>query len=53
MVASFLHLLEFRVPIREGEDRLSWKLSNVHSIVISFYEILRGSSSMSFPWKAI
>ena len=46
MVASFLHLLEFHVPNREGGDWLRWKLSNVHSIVRSFYEILRGSSSV-------
>ena len=53
-VASFLHLLEYDIPSREGEDQMRWKLrSSGQFSVRSFYETLWGSSSMSFPWKAI
>ena len=51
-VASFLYLLESHFPIREGEDRMRWKLQGSGEFTVrSFYEY--GSTPMSFPWKAI
>ena len=52
--AAFSHLLESHIPFREGEDCMRWKPKNSGEFTVqSFYETLRGSPPMSFPWKAI
>ena len=53
-MASFFHILDSHIPIREGSDRMRWKLkSNGEFTVLSLYEFFWGSPPMSFPCKAI
>lgn len=50
-VGSFFQLLESHVPIREGEDRMRWKLKRSGEFTV--HETLQGPSLLLFPWKAI
>ena len=53
-MASFFHILDSHIPIREGSDRMRWKLkSNGEFTGLSLYEFLWGSPPMSFSCKAI
>ena len=53
-MGAFLHFLESRIPPNEVGDKLWWRLKkNGDFDICSFYGVLRGSSSTTFPWKSI
>ena len=50
----FLCTLGSNIPQTENGDRMRWKLTkNGDFDIRSFYNELRGSSSIVFPWKGI
>ena len=51
LVAAFLHLLDSHIPLHEDGDRRLKK--NEEFDICSFYNALRGSNSVTFPWKCI
>ena len=54
LVGAFLHFLESRIPPNEVGDKLWWRLKkNGDFDICSFYGVLRGSSSTTFPWRSI
>lgn len=50
--ASFFDLLDTYLLTGIGEDRMCWKLSRSGKFEVqSFYDILRGPMTISFPWR--
>ena len=53
-MGAFAHTLESLSPSVEGVDKMRWCLGSKGDFDIkSFYDALRGSSSITFPWKSI
>ena len=53
-VDAFLRTLGFNLPPTENEDRMQLKLTKNEDFDIrSFYNKLRGSLSIIFPWKGV
>ena len=53
-VEDFLHILDPNIPSSDDGDCMRWKLmKNGDFDIRSFYNKLRGSSSIGFPWKGI
>ena len=53
-VISFLNLLQSNLPTREVEDGLRWNLKkNGNFDIHSYYDALRASPNLVFPWKSI
>ena len=51
---AFTHILETHIPFDEVGDQMRWKLRmNGEFGICSFYCVLRASSFVIFPWKAI
>ena len=54
LLGTFAHTLESLSPPIEGRDKMRWCLGSKGDFDIkSFYGALRGSSSITFPWKSI
>jgi hypothetical protein len=53
-VISFLNLLQSNLPTQEVEDGLRWNLKKNGNLDIrSYYDALRASPNVVFPWKSI
>jgi len=51
---DFLLFLANIIPLNENDDRLRWTLKNNGNFdICSHYNVLRDSSSITFPWKGI
>lgn len=54
MVVAFLHLVDSHTLLSEGEDLARWRLKkNWEFDMLSYYNALRGSTTVSFPWKGV
>ena len=54
LVTAFLNSLESNTPIREGNDKICWRLKRSGGFDVgSYYYALRGACILTYPWKII
>lgn len=53
LMVSFIDILYSKIPKILGPDRMRWRLNGNGRFDVWSYEVLRGSSDLSFPWECI